>query len=76
VHKRRTKPPARYPDGWVPIQFPTDIEKMFIAWKNCKEPNIGWCLLCNQPIRSVEDLLPGTDFHNCEANRNLPEATP
>lgn len=60
MHRRRSKT-ERYPDGWVPIQLPEDIVDSYIAWRNCQEPNVGWCLLCNQPIPAQEDLLPGTN---------------
>jgi hypothetical protein len=44
---------------------------MYENWIECEEPNVGWCLLCNQPIRSAEDLIPGTNSHNCAAGREL-----
>jgi len=58
-------------EDWVPIMAPLDLEEMFNAWINDSEPNIGWCLICNRPIRSENDLIPESNVHNCEAAREL-----
>ena len=58
-------------DGWVPIKVPDNLEEMFQAWKDSSEPNIGWCLMCNNPIRTENDLIPGTNSHNCAEGRAL-----
>jgi hypothetical protein len=58
-------------DGWVPIKVPDNLEEMFQAWKDSSEPNIGWCLMCNNPIRTEDDLIPGTNSHNCAEGRAL-----
>jgi hypothetical protein len=39
----------------VPIQFPANIEEMLENWESCADENVGWCLLCDGPIRSAED---------------------
>lgn len=61
------------PEDWVPIQIPENLEEMLDAWVNCEGPKIGWCLLCNAPIRSVDDLIADTPTHNCEAGRRFEE---
>jgi hypothetical protein len=44
---------------------------MFQAWNDSPEPNIGWCLMCNGPIRTEGNLIPGTSTHNCAEGRAL-----
>jgi hypothetical protein len=58
-------------DNWVPIQVPDNLEEMFQAWVDAPEPNIGWCLICNSPISTADDLIPGTNSHNCVEGRAL-----
>ena len=43
------------------------IADMLKHWALLEEPNIGWCLACDRPIRDVNDLIPGTNFHRCRA---------
>lgn len=50
----------------VQIKFPADLEDMLVAFANSKEERVGWCLLCNCPIRSIADQIPGTNTHTCE----------
>lgn len=52
-------------DHWQRIQVPDNLDEMFEHWQNDPEPNIGWCLMCDSPIRSEADLIPGTSSHNC-----------
>lgn len=78
-HKRKksrrrspvSEPKQQYPADWVPIQLPPNLEEMFEHWIDSDEPNVGWCLLCDCPIPSADDLIPGTNSHNCEAGREL-----
>jgi|SRR5665213_92642 len=60
-------------DDWVPINWPENLEEMMENWAKSREENVGWCLLCNNAIHTAEDLLPGTNTHNCEAGRALEE---
>ena len=55
----------------VPIQFPPNIDEMLDNWASCPEANVGWCLLCDGPIRSENDLIPKTTTHNCPAGLRL-----
>jgi hypothetical protein len=55
----------------VPIEFPENIEEMLENWESCPDENVGWCLLCDGPIRSEEDLIPKTNTHNCPAGLRL-----
>ena len=61
-------------DEWVPINFPPNLMEMLEAWETSTEPNIGWCLMCNRPIRCMDDMIPETDTHDCPAGRALVEA--
>jgi hypothetical protein len=58
-------------DGWERIKISESIEEMFQSWIDDPEPNIGWCLLCNTAIRRKDDLIPGTNTHNCANGRAL-----
>lgn len=60
-------------DG-VLIEWPENLDEMLEAWSCSREARVGWCLLCNSPIRSEGDFLPDTNTHNCEAGREF-EAT-
>jgi hypothetical protein len=62
------------PEGWVPLdrnQSWEQIEEMFMHWQDSMEDNIGWCLLCDNPIYTVDDMIPQTNTHNCDAGRAL-----
>lgn len=56
---------------WVQIELPENIDEMIEAWANFHGRKVGWCLLCNSPIRTESDFLPGTNTHNCEAGREF-----
>ena len=75
--KRRRSPGSQrnqqYPPDWVPIQVPPNLDEMFQRWIDSDVPNVGWCLLCDNPIRSADDMIPGTASHNCKAGRALDE---
>jgi hypothetical protein len=55
----------------MPIRFPENIEEMLHNWASCAEANVGWCLLCDGPIRSEKDLIPNSNTHNCPAGLKL-----
>ena len=55
----------------VPIRFPPNLEEMLDNWEGCPDENVGWCLLCDGPIRSAEDLIPNTSTHNCQEGLKL-----
>ena len=56
-------------DGFVPIKIPDNFDEMLEAWNEDKEPSVGLCLMCGQPIRTMEEFIPGTHTHNCAAGR-------
>jgi hypothetical protein len=58
-------------ENWVSIQAPEGFEEMINAWLQCEEPNIGWCFMCNGPIRSADELIEGSGTHDCDAGRGL-----
>jgi hypothetical protein len=55
----------------VPVQFPPNIMEMLDNWGSCPEENVGWCLLCDGPIRSAQDLIENTNTHNCPEGLRL-----
>jgi len=56
-------------EDWVPIQWPENLDEMLEDMNRSRESRVGWCLLCNSPIRSEDDFIPNTNTHNCEAGR-------
>jgi hypothetical protein len=60
--------PHMQKDG-VPIQVPENLEEMLEAWTSYAGENVGWCLLCNGPIHTEADMIPGTNTHDCEQGR-------
>jgi hypothetical protein len=57
--------------GEVPIRIPENMDEMLEHFFEHRGEVIGWCLLCDSAIRTEDDLLPGTDTHNCEPGRAL-----
>jgi hypothetical protein len=55
----------------VPIRFPVDIDEMLDNWASCPDENVGWCLLCDSPIRNEQDLIQNTNTHNCAQGLRL-----
>jgi len=45
--------------------------EMLENWESCPDKNVGWCLLCDGPIRSAQDLIPNTSTHNCQEGLKL-----
>lgn len=56
---------------WVPLQLPDKVDEMIENWVNYPGPKIGWCLLCDRPIKAEHDLITGTDTHDCAEGRRL-----
>lgn len=52
-------------DDLVPLKVPENIEEMLNDWVSDSTEKIGWCLLCNHPIRTEADLISHTNTHNC-----------
>lgn len=67
AHSAQSSLPAKdqIEQSWVSIQIPDNLEEMLQNWNNDPGPNIGWCLICNSAIRTEDDLVPGTNLHNC-----------
>lgn len=61
-------------DDWVPIEFPPNLMEMMEAWLTSDEPGVGWCLLCNSPIKSESDIIAGTNTHDCPEGRAFEES--
>jgi hypothetical protein len=55
----------------VSIRFPENIEEMLENWESCPDENVGWCLLCDGPIRTGQDLIENTNTHNCPEGLRL-----
>lgn len=57
--------------GRAPIRIPANMDAMLEHFVEHRGQVLGWCLLCDSAIRTEDDLLPGTDTHDCEAGRAL-----
>jgi hypothetical protein len=74
---KRSKQKAKYnrsPDigsDWVPIQIPDSLEDMLEAMVQSTEERVGWCLLCNNAIKTEMDFIAGTHTHNCAEGKAL-----
>jgi hypothetical protein len=80
---KRPKRPCRYvqrpneseleePAGpgadWVSPKIPDNLDEIILNWASYAGPSkVGWCFLCDQPILSEDDLIPGTATHRCDA---------
>jgi hypothetical protein len=58
-------------DDWVSVQTPENMEEMLLHWTSYDGPNVGWCHLCDRPILSADDLIPGTNTHSCPEGLKL-----
>lgn len=54
-------------DDWIPVKVPDTLDEMLMARADSTEPNVGWCLLCNSPIRTEAEFIPDTNTQDCEA---------
>lgn len=58
-------------ENWIPLEILNNFEEMLDDMVHSLEERVGWCLLCNAPIRSEADLIPESNTHNCEEGRAL-----
>jgi hypothetical protein len=56
-------------EGWVPVEWPENLDQMLEDMARSDELRVGWCLVCNSPIRSEDDFILNSNTHNCEAGR-------
>jgi hypothetical protein len=69
--RNRAKESVQFGDDRVPIQIPDNMEEMLLNWASYSGPSVGWCLLCDGPILTENDLIPGTNTHNCAEGQSL-----
>ncbi len=65
------KKPQSEHHGGVPIRIPANMDAMLEHFVEHRGEVLGWCLLCDSAIRTEDDLLPGTNTHNCERGRAI-----
>ena len=58
-------------ENWLPIDLSVNLDEVLEAHSASTEKAVGWCLLCDSPIRTEADLIPDTNTHNCDAGRAL-----
>jgi hypothetical protein len=56
-------------DHWVPIQPPNNLEGMIESWVAYEGEAVGYCFVCDSPIKSEFDIIPGTNDHRCERQK-------
>jgi hypothetical protein len=59
----------------VPIDFQPTVHEMAEKFFAHRGEVLGWCLLCDSPIRTEQEFIPGTDTHNCQRGRDLEAST-
>jgi len=69
---RKKKQPANT-DDWVQVEIPANFDEIIDTMNASTEERIGWCFLCNGPVRGPEDLIPGTSTHRCPKGLALEE---
>jgi hypothetical protein len=69
---RRKKQPENT-DDWVPLTLPDNFDEIIETMNASTEERIGWCFLCNGPVRGPEDLISGTSTHRCPNGLALEE---
>ena len=57
--------------GWARVAMPPRLMEMLKKYENSAAEAIGWCLLCDSTINSEQDLIAGTNTHNCERGRQI-----
>lgn len=55
-------------DG-VLIQSPDNIEEMIESWLLYEGESVGYCFVCDSPIKSEFDIIPGTNDHRCDQQK-------
>ena len=58
-------------EDWVLIQPPSHFEKMIESWLAYEGESVGYCIVCDSPIKSEFDIIPGTNDHRCEPQKAL-----
>ena len=56
-------------DKLVRIKRPDNIDQMIESWLAYEGESVGYCFVCDSPIKSEFDLIPGTNDHRCERQR-------
>ena len=56
---------------WKPLRVPDNFDQMLEDMLAYEHSSAGWCLLCNRPLKSPDDLISGTNIHNCPEGLRL-----
>lgn len=56
-------------EDFVLIQPPDNLEEMIESWLAYEGKSVGYCFVCDSPIKSEFDIIPGTDDHRCEQQK-------
>jgi hypothetical protein len=53
----------------VLLESSADIDRMIESWLADRGESVGYCFVCDSPIMSELDILPGTNDHHCEGKK-------
>jgi len=53
-------------EDWVLIQPPDNLDQMIESWLAYEGESVGYCFVCDSPIKSEFDMIPGTNDHRCD----------
>lgn len=56
-------------DKWVTLQPQEGVEETLSHFVNYQGECVGWCLVCDEPITSETNMIPGSNSHDCPKNR-------
>jgi hypothetical protein len=56
-------------EDWVLIQPPSHFQEMIESWLAYEGESVGYCFVCDSPIKSEFDIIPRTNDHRCEQQK-------
>jgi hypothetical protein len=56
-------------DG-ILIQPPDNLDQMIESWLAYEGESGGYCFVCDSPIKRKFDIIPGTNDHRCERQKD------
>jgi hypothetical protein len=58
-------------EDFVPIQPPDDLDEMIESWLAYEGESVGYCFVCDLPIKNEFDIIPGTNDHRCARKKSM-----
>jgi hypothetical protein len=54
---------------WVLVQPPDIFDQKIESWLAYEDKSVGYCFVCDSPIKSEFDIIPATNDHRCERKK-------